>query len=287
MKGKMRRTRKKRKQKDKLFLSIMIPVTVIVLFITIGQKLTEHGNEELAMGQQIVTPKDETIQPEPPKSMVEEAKVEIPEPTKKEKPSPSPHKVAYLTFDDGPTEATKELLDLLLQYEVKATFFMLDGNVKQHPDLVKRMKEEGHALGIHGVSHDRKKFYRSKDSVLSELDQAKRTIQDITGEIPKLIRTPYGSYPGMKPSYKEAVAQAGYILWDWNVDSNDWKYRNHRMIDTTISQIQSLEKKNEAPIILMHDRPRTVKYVEELLAYLTEQGYNLEPLNETIEPIVF
>lgn len=287
--GKMRRTRKyrreRRRQRRHVFLSLMIPLTVMFLFFMVGHKIADEGKTQLAMGKGEIVEHDtkEIKKQDPPKSMVQEAK-EYP---KQPEPVAFPEKLAYLTFDDGPTEATEELLDLLKKHNVKATFFMLDGNMREYPHLVKRMKNEGHGLGLHGVSHDRKKFYRSKQSVLAELNQAKATAEEIIGEKPSLIRTPYGSYPGMKPSYKEAVAEEGYKLWDWNVDSKDWKYRNHYMIETTIAQVEELEEKNEAPVILMHDRPKTVQYVEELIVYLIDKGYKLEPLSEKMEPIVF
>lgn len=193
-------------------------------------------------------------------------------------------KVAYLTIDDGPSNVEDEILDLLAAYNAKATFFMLEPNMRKYPDALKRIVNDGHAVGLHGVSHDAKKFYRSKGSVLNEMNTARQTLEQITDVRATLIRTPYGSSPRMTPAYKQAVAENGYKLWDWNVDSQDWKYTNGRFVQNAITQVQTVSSRGEAPIILIHSKPTTLKHLRGLLDYLVKQGYSLEPLNDTMEP---
>ncbi len=204
--------------------------------------------------------------------------------TEKTKAQTKHEKVAYLTIDDGPSDVEDEILDLLAKYDAKATFFMLEPNIRKYPDAVKRIVEDGHAVGLHGVSHNAEKFYRSEQSVLQEMNQTQKAVEKITGVRATLIRTPFGSSPGMTPQYKQAVKNKGYQLWDWNVDSRDWKDTNRRFVQNSISQIEKLASRGEDPIILIHSKRTTLNHLSELLDYLKGQDYVLEALDETMEP---
>jgi len=196
-------------------------------------------------------------------------------------------KTIYLTFDDGPSSATSTILDTLKQYDVKATFFMLEPQMKQHPELVKRIVEEGHAVGMHGVSHDKNKFYRSAQTALAEMLQGQATLKDLTGVESKLIRTPYGSVPYLLDSYRTVLDEQGFKLWDWNVDSDDWALSSHKYVSNTIKQIERLNKDDVTPIVLMHDKVETAKYLPELLDYLSQHQYSSQKMNEKLTPYHF
>lgn len=196
-------------------------------------------------------------------------------------------KTAYLTFDDGPGPYTNQILDILDKNDVKATFFMLEPNMRKYPKAVKRLVEEGHIPAMHGVTHQVKKFYKSKESVLNEMNAGKNYIKKLTGYDADLIRTPYGSAPYMKKEYMTAVKNAGFMLWDWNVDSLDWKYKDARFVQTVKKQVLSLEKKGESPVILMHDRKETMKHLPEVLKFLKERGYKFQVLDDSLQPIQF
>ncbi|MGI6144931.1 MAG: polysaccharide deacetylase [Clostridia bacterium] len=194
-------------------------------------------------------------------------------------------KIVYLTFDDGPTDSLTNILDILAEYDVQATFFMLEPLMSCHVNTLSRMKDEGHAFGLHGVSHDRNLFYASEESVLWEMKTAQAKLLEIIGLNTVLIRVPYGSNPGMTPAYKEAVKAAGFKMWDWNVDSKDWLYRDERFVDYTIMQIEALEKKKTAPVILLHDRKETVAFLPQLLEYLRSNNYLFKVLTAEMEPV--
>lgn len=195
-------------------------------------------------------------------------------------------KVAYLTIDDGPSDVEHEILDLLAEYDATATFFMLEPPMRKYPDAVKRIVDDGHVAALHGVTHDAKKFYRSKDSVLQEMNTAQKTLEDLTGVQSTLIRTPYGSSPKMTPAYKQAVEENGYQLWDWNVDSRDWKYTNGAYVQHSIEQIEYVASRGEDPVILIHSRRTTLEHLPKLLDYLVEQGYSLKGLDDSMETYV-
>lgn len=196
-------------------------------------------------------------------------------------------KIAYLTFDDGPTHYLTDILQILAESEVPATFFMLEPSMSAHADVLSRMAEEGHAFGLHGVTHKRKQFYASQESVLGEMNTAQAKLQEITGIKTVLIRTPYGSKPYMTPAYREAVGAAGYKLWDWNVDSKDWFYRDERLVSHTLKQIEVLEKKKVTPVILLHERKETVQFLPQILAYLQSKNYVLKVPDAETEPVQF
>ncbi|MEW9502093.1 polysaccharide deacetylase family protein [Jeotgalibacillus marinus] len=199
-------------------------------------------------------------------------------------------KVVYLTVDDGPGGISTELMLLLLEkfrnHNIKATFFMLDGNMRSYPDLVRRMVAEGHSVGLHGVTHDNEVFYASKESVLGEMDQAQETLREITGVTSYLIRTPYGSSPGMTDEYKQAVAERGYKMWDWNVDTEDWRYQDERYVNHTIEQLEALDPTSNA-VVLMHDYLYTTQYLPLLLDSLISSGYEFRRLTEDLPPLQF
>ena len=195
------------------------------------------------------------------------------------------NKKAYLTFDDGPSPTTEILLSILEEYQVKATFFMLEPRMNLFPDAVIQIAENGHRLGLHGVTHNRN-IYRSEETVIDEMNLAQETLTSLTGIKAVLIRTPYGSKPDMTDSYKEAVAEAGFILWDWNVDSKDWFFKDARLINHTISQLQVLEESKADPVILLHDNKYTIEYLPQLLSYLIQNDYELFKLDATMEPVL-
>ncbi|MED3572236.1 polysaccharide deacetylase family protein [Cytobacillus praedii] len=191
------------------------------------------------------------------------------------------HKV-YLTFDDGPSAYTTSILESLNSHGMKATFFMLEPNMKKYPDELNQIINEGHVPALHGVSHNVSKIYRSEQTVVDEMKQGQATLLNLTGALTHLIRTPYGSAPYMKPSYKEAVQAAGFQLWDWTIDSNDWRYSNGEFVGKVIQQMENYRYKSSPIVILLHDRKSTAEHLPSLLTYLQSHGYETDVLNEKL-----
>lgn len=201
------------------------------------------------------------------------------------RPSLDKSKVAYLTFDDGPTRYTALIMNILAEYGAKATFFMLEPQMEKNTEILHRMKREGYAFGLHGVTHNYKEFYKSSESALTEMNTAQAKLHELTGLKTFLVRTPYGSKPYMKPAYMEAAQMAGYKIWDWNVDSKDWFYKDERMVSKTIEQVMALEQRGVQPVILFHDMEKTVEFLPQVLEYLTNNGYSLEALDAGMKPV--
>lgn len=198
----------------------------------------------------------------------------------KQKERNKPKKVAYLTFDDGPNGNTATILNILKKYDAKATFFVLEPNVKRNPSIMKRKVQEGHALACHGVTHDKNIVYRNPQSVVNEMKQCQTTIKNVTGVSTNLVRVPYGSVPYMKAPYRTAMKNAGFKMWDWNVDTLDWRYSASQVVSHTIKQVNAVERRGEAPVILLHNLPSSTNALERIIIDLKNRGYDLRALSE-------
>ncbi|RLQ95357.1 polysaccharide deacetylase family protein [Falsibacillus albus] len=195
-------------------------------------------------------------------------------------------KVVYLTFDDGPSAESEQFISLLNKYHAKATFFMLEPNMKKHPEALQDMKKNGEGMGLHGVTHQASLIYRSPQTVVDEMKEDEKALINLTGVDTHLIRTPYGSAPYMKPNYMKAVDEAGFVLWDWNIDSEDWKYPNGEFVQNTIHQVENFPY-HQPKVVLMHEKSTTLAHLESILKYFQKEGYTMLPLNEEIKPVQF
>ncbi len=128
-------------------------------------------------------------------------------------------KQAALTFDDGPDDRyTLQILDILKKYNVKATFFLIGQKAKAHPDVVKRIVQEGHAIGNHTWSHpDLDKIGTVK--VMEEISKTQDELASIIGYRPTLFRPPYGA---VNPADLQAISDMGLSIVNWSVDTRDW-----------------------------------------------------------------
>lgn len=196
----------------------------------------------------------------------------------------APTRVLYLTFDDGPTEYTNNLLDLLAEHKMKATFFMLEAEMKRNPEVVKRMVNEGHAVGVHGVSHEKATFYCGVFGPLKEMEHANETLATIIGKKTYLARTPYGSSPHLTKQQSEALSNQHYIIWDWNVDSRDWSYRcPEKTFAHTIKMVKSTQK--EPKVILFHDMKSVLSTMKLFLKWMDDNQYTSKAITPDIEPV--
>lgn len=185
----------------------------------------------------------------------------------------------YLTFDDGPSNNTSKILDILKQEDIKATFFLVNFNSSYNP-AVKRIYDEGHSIGIHSYTHNYKLIYSSVSAYFDDLNKMNDKIKTITGSDTKLLRFPGGSSntissfnKGIMTTLVKEVTNAGYHYFDWNVDSSDaWSARNSNDVYNNV--INNL--KNGTNIVLMHDlssNEKTVNALEKIIKDAKEKGY--------------
>lgn len=169
-----------------------------------------------------------------------------------------------LTFDDGPNETyTPQVLDILAKYNIKATFFVMGAYVDDHPEMAKRIVDEGHQIGNHTYTHPDLATLPD-DKVIQEIEWTQESIRDVTGVTPDLYRLPFGS--GGERVVKLLKPLTSII---WNVDSEDWKSHDKQAIlDRVLSTLQPQS------ILLMHDTHQAAPdALDALIPILQEKGY--------------
>lgn len=201
-------------------------------------------------------------------------------------------KVAYLTFDDGPSDVTWDVLNTLEDYGIYAAFFVTYKDDAESLEIYKEIVNRGHTLAIHSSSHNYKEIYNSVDDFLEDFNKLFVHIYNITGIKPKIFRFPGGSInPYNYNIYIQLHAEMlrrGFIFYDWNVSSGDADYSVTK--DSIIKSVtESLEGKNKA-IVLMHDSAKkktTAATLSEVIELIKNKGYRFEKLDNTVYPITF
>lgn len=198
----------------------------------------------------------------------------------------------YLTFDDGPSKRTAEILEILKGYDIQATFFIIGKEGKVQPDLIKRMSEEGHAIGIHTYSHEYDKIYSSVENYLDDFYLTYELIYEITGEKPSIFRFPGGSINRYSlRNYQEIISEMirrGFIYYDWNASSGD-AGQGVSAASVYNNTIQSSENKSRV-ILLMHDsagKSYTVAALPKIIEYYQSNGFQFAPIHNDVNPVVF
>ncbi len=181
-------------------------------------------------------------------------------------------KVIYLTFDDGPSKYTEQLLDILEHYQIHGTFFMIGNQLSKNEKIVNQALQEGHYIGLHSMTHNKKILYDGKGSAhfIEEFTKEQKLMEKLTGTSPTLIRAPYGSKPEIGEKFRGDIAKAGFKMWDWTVDSMDWKYPNS---PSTILKEVKRQTHRDTEVILLHEKAQTVKILPQIIEYLQSKGY--------------
>ena len=196
-------------------------------------------------------------------------------------------KVCYLTFDDGPSDRTLEILEILDRYDVKATFFVVGTSKLEYlPYIV----EGGHAIGLHSNTHQYNSIYKSTTAYFNDLNALSDKIYERVGVHTKVIRFPGGSSNGVSKSackgiMTRLVSQVqikGYGYFDWNVDSGD-ATSNNVTSETIVNNVLNGAINKNAICVLMHDystKQTTVEALPKIIEGLSEMGYTFEVLTE-------
>ncbi|MCI8590361.1 MAG: DUF5011 domain-containing protein [Clostridiales bacterium] len=195
----------------------------------------------------------------------------------------------YLTFDDGPCGYTAELLDILKEYNVKATFFVTD-QFSSYRHLIGRAHNEGHAIAIHTLTHDFS-IYRSTAAYFEDLYAMQEIVKEQTGGYTDLVRFPGGSSNTVSARYCEGimttltrmVEEQGYHYFDWNVASNDTGTTDPDVIYQNVTS--GIAGKTHA-VVLMHDlKPASIATIERIIQYARANGYRFDSLCATTPPV--
>ena len=196
---------------------------------------------------------------------------------------PRSRRAVALTFDDGPSEATPSLLDILAHYGVPATFFQCGANVERLPEVARAVREAGHEIGNHSYSHPLFSL-RSGSFIEDELTRAQQAIARCAGVEPKLFRAPFGvRWFGCR----EAQRRLGLLGVMWTVIGYDWKLKADAVVKYVAARVAN------GAILCLHDgrelRPgpdagATIEAVRRLVPRLLDQGYKFETVSTLICP---
>lgn len=203
-------------------------------------------------------------------------------------------KVVYLTFDDGPTKVTLEVLKVLKNENVKATFFVIGDLCEQNPDILKQIQEEGHEVCIHTYTH-KNSIYRSKVGYLDDYNKAFNAVTEIIGHEPsKFMRMPGGSSTtvpdkGTIRAIRNGLCDEGLYYVDWNISIED-AMSTHIPVEKLLSTFRKELKKSyidpNTAIVLMHDgnsNSTTPKALPSIINYFKENGYEFKNFGEISE----
>ena len=200
-------------------------------------------------------------------------------------PVPSGEKICYLTFDDGPSKNTPLILDILKNYNAKATFFVINtGDI----GYIQRIHDEGHTVGLHTYSHNYAQLYSSTDAYFNDLQQISDKVESIIGIRPTVMRFPGGSSNKVSAKYCKGimtqlvtlVQEKGYSYFDWNISSGDADSTTPSYTYIRNNVLNNARNKNSI-CVLMHDaaaKTTTVQALPEIIEGLTNMGYRFEAL---------
>ncbi len=181
-----------------------------------------------------------------------------------------------LTFDDGPhPEFTPQVLNILRENKIQATFFCIGQNAEKYPELIKRIIEEGHNVGNHSFTHSRFIDFKTSEGWKKEIEDTDRVISNLTGRKPGLFRSPYGV---TTPHLAKAVRKTRHKVIGWTVRPYDTVEQPAEKI------IQKLNSKTkEGNIILLHDtHSRIVPVLKEIIPYFKSKNYTFVTVTQLL-----
>lgn len=207
-------------------------------------------------------------------------------------------KVAYLTFDDGPSKYTPQLLQALKTAGVKATFFVIGKNCESHPDALKAIAADGHVVGVHSWTHDMPYIYSDINNFKQDYQKLDDYLTQQLGHKPDICRFPGGTNNtkslsvhggvAIMPQVLETAVSMGLRPIDWDADARDAE-EHIPTKDEVVHNVMHDIGHNHHPIVLMHDfgnRTSTIDAVPEIVAQLKAQGYTFDTLSANVDTAI-
>lgn len=200
-------------------------------------------------------------------------------------------KTVYLTFDDGPSEITEKILEILDREKVKATFFVIGPEGEKTDERLLKIYESGHKIGVHSWSHDYGKIYSSADNFLKDFNDDRQWIYDVTGEYTDIFRFPGGSGnsradKNIMCDIRAEMTRRGFVWYDWNADGED---SIHEYISAweIAENVFKCENKDEI-VVLLHDssmKHTTPEALSIIISKYKAEGYSFGVLTDMEKPI--
>ncbi|MCM1569224.1 MAG: polysaccharide deacetylase [Roseburia sp.] len=288
-----------------LITAILVPwvlcVALLIRFRTLEQSIRELEKRLLLMQEQTASREAEHQDEESRKASEDTrdsqtlVKPSAEEAKREQAPEPEEtvykHKV-YLTFDDGPSTNTDEILDILDRYGVKATFFVVGKEDEHSRERLRRIVEEGHTLGMHSYSHVYREIYSSEEAFAEDFQKLRQLLYDATGVECSHYRFPGGSSNTVSSLdmkvFVEYLNQEGVVFHDWNVSSGDAGSRLLD-VDTVVNNCTRDILKRETSVVLLHDsadKPTTVEALPAIIETIQAmEDTVLLPVTEDMKPV--
>ncbi|WP_294404452.1 polysaccharide deacetylase family protein [uncultured Clostridium sp.] len=197
--------------------------------------------------------------------------------------SRSEAKVIYLTFDDGPAgKITNNVLDILKENEVHATFFLIGSQIKGQEDLVKRIYDEGHSIGLHSMTHKKNCLYCSNEQFLKEMLDTQQLISTIIPIKPAILRFPFGCNNNtykISQSMVDLLHENNLKIYDWNTDSGDGANPN----SAPFTLLKNSKSNKDRVVLLMHCgylSKNSVKALPCIINYYKDNEYEFKTIDE-------
>lgn len=203
-------------------------------------------------------------------------------------------KTVYLTFDDGPSTLTPQILEVLEAYDVKATFFVVGKTDEASLQWMRDITAAGHALGMHSFSHDYKTIYSSTEAFLEDYNQIYNLIYEATGAYPTISRFPGGSINGYDGAiYRDIISELvrrGFVYFDWNVTTGD--AAENGMVPVSALTKNALDRVEDLrrAVVLMHDsapKRTTLEALPAIIEGYRDAGFTFAPLTPEVVPVVY
>ncbi|QOG03082.1 polysaccharide deacetylase family protein [Flavobacterium sp. MDT1-60] len=189
-------------------------------------------------------------------------------------PSETEKKIA-LTFDDGPSVFTLQVLDLLKKYDAKATFFCIGKNVEKHPEIIKQIISEGHLVGNHSYNHSKFFDFYNAATIAEEIQKTDQLLEKFTSKKINFFRPPYGV---TTPSIRRALKLTGHKVIGWNIRSLDGGTKDQNLIFNRI-----IKRVSPGGIVLLHDTgSHSVLVLEQFLQFLDQNNYKVISVEELL-----
>lgn len=204
------------------------------------------------------------------------------------KRTPIVENTVYLTFDGGISSNTSAILDVLKEKNIKASFFVVGAYSVGCEDVLRRIVDEGHTLGMRSYSNNIDKIYSSVNEFLADLDRCYKMFEDVTGVAPTILRFPGGSInsynSGIFQQLIAEVTRRGFTFFDWNVLAQDvYNYQTTSMQKNVLDGCDYMN----GGIVLLHDQYTDAGELSLLIDELLQRGYALDKLSPELEPVVF
>lgn len=249
-----------------LILPTILTIILMIKVFSLEKEVAELQVGQLKLEQQAAELKEDAETPEP---------TEVPE-----------KKKVYLTFDDGPGSQTEEILDILKENEIKATFFVTGKAGDEAEKIYKKIVKDGHTLGMHSYSHIYDEIYETKESFSKDFKKLYNYLHDVTGYEPQWYRFPGGSTSEHiqlpLETFTGVLESKNVRYMDWNVISPDISNPSAKKEQIASGIAESVSQFDTSVVLLYDsvDRPTTLKALPLIIEKLKKENYELLPLDD-------